>query len=59
MVIREKRSGRHHLSGAPYQNPDMVISERVPDRYRLSDALYRRLDVMSNEQGSSHLTRQV
>jgi uncharacterized NAD-dependent epimerase/dehydratase family protein len=37
----------------------MVISERGPDRHHLSDALHRRPDVVSNEQGSSHLTRRV
>jgi hypothetical protein len=37
----------------------MVTSERGPDRHHLSDALHRRPDVMSNEQGSSHLTRRV
>jgi exonuclease III len=37
----------------------MVTSERGPDRHHFSDALYRRLNVVSNEQGSSHLTRRV
>jgi hypothetical protein len=37
----------------------MVTSKRGPDRHHLSDALHRRLDVVSNEQGSSHLTRRV
>jgi hypothetical protein len=37
----------------------MVTSERGPDRHLLSDALHRRPDVVSNEQGSSHLTRRV
>jgi hypothetical protein len=37
----------------------MMISEREPDRIHLSDALHRRPDVVSNEQGSSHLTRRV
>jgi hypothetical protein len=36
-----------------------VTSERGPDRHHLSDALHRRPDVVSNEQGSSHLTRRV
>jgi hypothetical protein len=59
MVIREQGPGRHRLSGAPYWNPDMGTSEREPDRHHLSDALHRRPDVVSNEQGSSHLTRRV
>jgi hypothetical protein len=37
----------------------MVISERGPDLHHLSDTLHRRSDVVSNEQGSSHLTRRV
>jgi exonuclease III len=37
----------------------MVTSERGSDRHHLSDALHRRPDVVSNEQGSSHLTRRV
>jgi hypothetical protein len=37
----------------------MVTSERGPDRHHLSDALHWRPDVVSNEQGSSHLTRRV
>jgi hypothetical protein len=37
----------------------MVTSERGPDRHHLSDALHRRSDIVSNEQGSSHLTRRV
>jgi hypothetical protein len=37
----------------------MVTSERGPDRHHFSEALYRCPDVVSNEQGSSHLTRRV
>jgi hypothetical protein len=37
----------------------VVISERGSDRHHLSDALHRCPDVVSNEQGSSHLTRRV
>jgi exonuclease III len=37
----------------------MMTSERGPDRHHLSDALHRCPDVVSNEQGSSHLTRRV
>jgi exonuclease III len=37
----------------------MVTSERGPDRHHLSDAIHRRPDVVSNEQGSSYLTRRV
>jgi hypothetical protein len=59
MMIREQGSGRHRLSGAPYWNPNMMISEREPDRHHLSDAKHRCLDVVSNEQGSLHLTRRV
>jgi hypothetical protein len=59
MVIREQGSGRHRLSGAPYWNPDTVTREREPDRHHLSDTLHQCLDVVSNEQGSSHLTRRV
>jgi hypothetical protein len=39
--------------------PEYGESERGPDRHHLSDALHRRSDVVSNEQGSSHLTRRV
>jgi hypothetical protein len=59
MVISERGSGRHRLSGVPYWNPDMVISEQEPDRHHLSDALHRRPDVVTNEQGSLHLTQRV
>jgi hypothetical protein len=37
----------------------MVTSERGPDHHHLSDALHRRPYVVSNEQGSLHLTRRV
>jgi exonuclease III len=37
----------------------MVTSERGPDRHHLSDALHRRPNAVSNEQGSSYLTRRV
>jgi hypothetical protein len=59
MVISERGSDRHRLSGVPYWNPDMVISERGPDRQHLSDALHRCSDVVTNEQESLHLTQRV
>jgi hypothetical protein len=59
MTIREQESDHHRLSGAPYWNPDMVISERGLDRHHFTDALHRRPDIVSNEQGSSHLTQRV
>jgi hypothetical protein len=59
MVIREQRSGRHRRSGAPYRNPDVMISEREPDHHHLSDALHQCSHVVSNEQGSLHFTQQV
>jgi hypothetical protein len=34
-------------------------SESLQDRHHLSDTLHRRPDIVSNEQGSSHLTRRV
>jgi hypothetical protein len=37
----------------------MVISEKGSDHHHLSDALHWRPDVVSNEQGSSHLSRRV
>jgi hypothetical protein len=46
----------HPLNNAPYWNSEMVISEQGPGRHHLSDTLHRRPDVVSNEQGSSHLT---
>jgi hypothetical protein len=57
MVIREQGSCRHRLSGASCRNPNMMISERGQDRHHISDVLHRRPDIVSNEQESSHLTR--
>jgi hypothetical protein len=51
--------GRQPFSDAPYWNPDMMIREQGLDHHHLSDALHRRPNVVSNEQGSSHLTRRV
>jgi hypothetical protein len=47
------------LGGVPYLDLDTVLSEQGSDRRILSDALHRRPGVVKNEQGSSHLTRQM
>jgi hypothetical protein len=41
--------GRHPLSDAPYQNPNMMIREQESGRHRLSDVSYRNLSMMISE----------
>jgi hypothetical protein len=46
--------GRHHLSDAPYWNPDMVIREQGSGHHRLSGAPYWNPNMVTSERGSDH-----
>ena len=54
-----KWPGRHPLGDAPCRDLGMVSSEQGSGRRFLSGALHRRPGVVKNEQGSSHMSRQV
>jgi hypothetical protein len=48
----EKLLGRNPLSGAPYQNPGMLLNGQGPGCHSLVDASYLDLDTVLNEQES-------
>ena len=58
MVLNEQGPGRHPRD-APCRDLGTVSSDQGPGRRILSGALHRRSGVVKNEQGSSHLSRQV
>jgi hypothetical protein len=59
MVLNGQGPGRHPLGGAPCRDLDAVSSEKGSGRRFLSGALHRRPGVVTNVQGSSHLSQRV
>ena len=58
MVLNEQGPGRHPRD-APCRDLGTVSSDQGSGRRILSGALHRRPGVVTNEQGSSHLSRRV
>ena len=59
MVLNEQGPGRHPSSDALSLDLEPVISEQGSGRRILSGALHRRPGVVTNVQGSSHLSQRV
>jgi hypothetical protein len=59
IVLNGQGPGRHPLGGAPCRDLDALSSEQGSCRRFLSGALHRRPDVVTNVQGSSHLSQWV
>jgi hypothetical protein len=59
MVLNGKGPGSQPLGGASCRDLDAVSSEQGSGRRFLSGALHRRPGVVTNGQGSSHLSQRV
>jgi hypothetical protein len=59
MMLNGQGLGYHPLGGAPCCDMDAVSSEQGLGRRFLSGALHRRMGVVTNVQGSSHLSQRV
>jgi hypothetical protein len=59
MVLNGQGLGRHPLGGVPCCDLDAVSSEQGSGRRFLSGALHWRPGVVTNVQGSSHLSQRV
>jgi hypothetical protein len=59
MVLNGQGRGRHPLGGAPCRDLDAVSSEQGSGRRFLSGTLHQRPGVVTNVQGSSHLSQWV
>jgi hypothetical protein len=59
MVLNGQGPGRHPFGGAPYRDLDAMLSEQGSGRRFLSGTLHRRSGVVTNVQGSSHLSQRV
>jgi hypothetical protein len=59
MVLNGQGRGRHPLGGASCRDLDAVSSEQGSGRRFLSGTLHQRPSVVTNVQGSSHLSQWV
>jgi hypothetical protein len=59
MVLNGQGPGHHPLGGMTCRDLDVVSTEQGSSRRFLSGALHRRPGVVTNVQGSSHLSQRV
>jgi hypothetical protein len=59
MVLNGQGPGRHPISGMPCRDMDTVSIEQGSGRRFLSGVLHWRLGVVTNVQGSSHVSTGV